>query len=166
MTPNASYESMLTVGTLNGDDLPCELTRARIYKAESFDTLVDVETGEVTKVPLHMARNPSWYFQKAGEMRQQPVKVSHKEFVRELVRGNEGLDFEALWALGEAEDWFACESRPATRNSFSATLSAEASVEARKNGVPVKGTKAERGQVKGYTYHARKNVKRTDGWAA
>jgi hypothetical protein len=165
MTPNASYESMLSVKTTNNDDGACELERGNTYLATGFVDLIDQATGEVAQVPLHMARNPGWYFQKAGEMRRQPVKVSHKEFARELVRGNEGLDFEELWALGEAEDWFACESRPATRNSFSATLSQASTVEVRKDGEPVKGTKAERGQVKGYTYHSRKASKDVDGWA-
>lgn len=161
MTPNASYSARAAFTTVNDDGGQISFEAGIAYTATAFDTLVDTATGEVVKLPLHVARNPSWYFRKAGDMGSSKPAVTHIEFARELVRGNEGLDFETLWGIGALEGWVACDNPPASTHSFSATLSSHSQIEVRKDGVPVKGTKRERGQIKGYTYHPKSNVKKT-----
>lgn len=155
MTPNATYFARKTFRTINDLDGEVAFEAGVLHLATAFDTLVNTVTGEVLQLPKHVARNPNWYFHEDGDMLTNRVGVTHIEFARELVRGNEGLDFESLWGIGVMEGWVACENPPASTHSFSATLSAHPQIEVRLDGVPVKGTKKERGSKKGYQYYAK-----------
>jgi hypothetical protein len=157
MTPNATYLARQTFKTIDQGDQEVTFEAGVQHLAASFDTLVNNVTGEVIKLPLHVARNPSWYFHKVGEFNPTLApKVSQADYCRELVRGNEGLDFDCLWEMGALEGWLPCQVPPASRNVFSACLSTHPGVQVQLDGVPVRGTKRERGSLKGYTYHAKK----------
>ncbi len=159
MTPNASYESLATVKTMNADDQVVELVRGRRYVASRFDRLIDAETGEIFTVPLHMARNPGWYFHKKGELRQPRPKVTHEEYVREIVRGQEGLLGSCYWDMTLMEGCFPCESKIASNASFTATLS-KLGFEMRKDGQVVEGLKH---GARDCTYHVPAQKKNGDG---
>ena len=158
MTPTATYFARTTFTTFDQNDEEVEFIAGLLWYAESFDTLICTATGHVVKLPLHIARNAGWYFHKAGEMgaKAEGPKVSQAEYARELVRANEGLDFECLWEMGENEGWLPCQTPPASRNVFSACLSTHEHVQVKLDGVAVRGTKKERGHLKGYTYHAKR----------
>lgn len=161
MTPNAQYFARTTFRTIDQHEQETTIEAGVILNAISFDEVVD-PNGVVTKLPLHIARNPSWYFHKQGDMFSHACpKVSQAEYARELVRGTEGLDFECLWQLGTLEGWLPCSTPPASRNVFSACLSTHEHIEVRIEGVLVRGTKKERGHLKGYTYHPKKGAKKT-----
>lgn len=159
MTPNASYEALATIKTVNADDQLVELERGRTYLAVKFDVLLDPETGEVLRLPLHMARNPAWYFHEVGTMRQHRARVTHEDYVRELVRGTPGLLGSCYYDMGLMEGWFPCENLVASNASFTATLS-RLGFEMRRDGEVVKGIKH---GAKDCTYHVKSAKKNVDG---
>ncbi len=162
MKPNATYIARVTFRTVNQNDQEVTFEAGVVHFAEKFDRLICEPTGEVIDVPLHVARNPSWYFHRVGDMGHPSIgpKVTHEEYVRELVRGNEGLLGSCYFELANLEGWLPCE-RLARNNSFTATLS-KLGFEMHRDGQVVQGIK--HGE-RDCTYHV-KNVKRADGWAA
>lgn len=172
MTPNASYVCRYTLRLTNCDDVRVELEARRTYHARAFDLLIDSETGEVMKLPIHVARNPTWYFEKVGEFNPRKPELTQAEYVAAIVRGNPGLDAGALYDVMKGEGFAPyAASRPPTAqreipySGFSTLLSKDPGIEQRLDGVPVKGTAAERGRVHGCTYHVKVKVRATDGWA-
>ena len=165
MKPNETYLARKSFQTINSDDGEAVFEPNVPYAAKSFDELVNTATGEVVKVPLHVARNPGWYFHQVGDMGHPSIgpKVSHEEYVREVVRGNEGLTSQCYWQLGCMEGWFPCENQVATNASFTATLSKLGFEMRNPAGEVVKGVKH---GARDCTYHVKKNVMRADGWAA
>lgn len=156
MTPHETYVPHRSFETIDDNGVKLALSPGFKYHAKTFTDLV-TPCGSALAVPLHVARNPSLYFRKDGEMAFQPTLLTHIEYVHELVRGNDGLDLDSLWAIGEAERWLACERPCASKNSLSATLSAHPKVEVRLDGQKVTGTKRSRGHMKGFTYHIKKH---------
>lgn len=165
MTPNASYIARRTFTTINSDDGEVTFEAGVIHAAASFDTLVNAVTGEVVKVPLHVARNPGWYFHRVGDMGHPSIgpQVTHEDYVREMVRGNQGLTGDCYWQLGCMEGWFPCEKSPASNGSFTATLSKLGFEMHDPSGKTVTGIKHAK---KNCTYHVAVKVRRADGWAA
>ena len=163
MTPNATYIARTNFRTVDRNDQQIAFEAGVLLFAEKFDTLVCPLTGEVFDLPLHVARNPSWYFHKVGDMGHPSIgpKVTHEDYVREVVRGNEGLLGSCYFELVNLEGWLPCE-KSALNNSFTATLS-RLGFEMRHNGQVVTGIKHHK---KDCTYHVKKNAKRVDGWAA
>lgn len=158
MKTNETYTARATFTTIDQDDQQVTFQAGYEYKAGSFDSLIDAVTGEVVKLPLHIARNPDWYFNQVGVFNPGATpKVSQSEYARELVRGTEGLDFRCLWDIGTLEGWLPCQTPPKDEHVFSACLSTHDKIEVRLDGLPVKGTRRERGQLKGYTYHAKRS---------
>jgi len=149
MKTNETYTARGTIRTVNGDDQAIDLERGARYVAESFDQIVNVATGEVIKLPLHIARHPDWYFNHG--MATSPPKVTHEEYIRELVRGTEGLLGNCYWDMGLMEGWFPCENPVASNASFTATLSKLGFV-MRKDGEVVKGIKH---GARDCTYHTK-----------
>lgn len=125
MTPNQTYLARATFRTVDQNDLEVTIEAGVLHRAASFDTLLNAETGEVVRLPLHVARNPSWYFHRVGDMGHPSIgpKVTHEEYVRELVRGNDGLTSPCYWAVGVLEGWLLCDRPCASNASFTATLS-------------------------------------------
>ncbi len=164
MKTNASYIARRTFTTINADDGEVTFEAGVLHAATAFDTLINAVTGEVVKVPLHVARNPSWYFHMMGDMGHPSIgpQVTHDEYVREMVRGNEGLTSQCYWQLGGMEGWFPCQNSMASNASFTATLS-KLGFEMRRDGQVVKGIKH---GARDCTYHVKRNVKQVDGWAA
>lgn len=161
MTPNAHYVARKTFRTLDQNDQEVTIEAGVIHRAMSFDALVCESTGEVIRLPLHIARHPSWYFHKVGDMGHPAIgpKVTHEEYVRELVRGNEGLTSNCYWELGILEGWLPCERACATNASFTATLS-KLGFEMRRDGEVVKGIKH---GARDCTYHVKVVKKNLDG---
>jgi len=156
MKKGDTYTARVKFTTIDQNDQEITIEPGLLL-ASAFDQLLNATTGEVYRLPLHIARNPDWYFHRMGDLFALAApKVSQTEYARELVRANEGLDFDCLWQLGEKEGWIPCSTAPASRNVFSACLSNHPQVQVMLEGVPVKGTKRERGHFKGYTYHAKK----------
>ncbi len=158
MTPNATYAAYASIRTVNAEDEVINL-EAGLYHAETFDRVVCVATGEVITLPLHIARNPDWYFHKMGTLLNHRPRVSHEDYVRELVRGAPGLLGSCYWEIGVMEGWFPCERACATNASFTATLS-KLGFEMRKDGEVVKGIKH---GAKDCTYHIKAVKKNLDG---
>lgn len=160
MKTNETYLARKSFRTVDQNDEPIELPAGELLLATSFDTLVSNVTGEVFRMPLHVARNPSWYFHRVGDMGHPSVgpKVTHEEYVREVVRGNEGLDSDSYWQLCSLEDFLPCE-KAALNNSFTATLS-KLGFEMRKDGVAVKGVGH---NARNCTYHVPTKKKNADG---
>lgn len=161
MKPNNTYFARTPFQTIDQNDATIAFEAGKWLIAQSFDTLVDPNTGEVFRLPLHIARNPEWYFHRVGDMGLHVVgpKVSQAEFTRELVRGNEGLDTDCLWKLGNLEGWLACNTAP-TYGGFTSCLSNHEFLEPHLNGEPVKRTKKERGHLVGYTWHSKRSTKK------
>lgn len=166
MTPNASYVPRHNFHSLNADDVAVDLVQGREYKAMAFSTLVDPETGEVVNLPLHMARNPNWYFTKVGEFNPKRPEVSQAEYVTAVVRGNEGLDAGELYKVMLGEAFAPYGGRPIPYNGFTTLLAKDPGIEMRQDGQVVSGTAATRGKVHGCTYHVKVKARRVDGWAA
>lgn len=167
MTPNTTYVSRFDLRLTDDDGVCMDTARGRTYLATAFQTIVDPETGEVMKLPLHVARNPSWYFAKAGfgqNNAQEPV--TQAEYIAAVVRGNEGLDAGELYKVLQAEQFAPLGGKPMTYNVFTSYLAKDTGIEMRKDGVVVKGTKETRGQLHGCTYHVKGKARRADGWAA
>jgi hypothetical protein len=158
MRANETYFARVTFKTVDQNDEEVEFPAGLLWKATSFNEVVCTATGHVVRLPLHIARNPQWYFARVGDLfaNEPGPKVSQAEYARELVRGNEGLDFRCLWDLGSLESWLPCATPPKDEHVFSACLSTHPHVQVMLEGVPVKGTKKERGSLKGYTYHAKR----------
>ncbi len=162
MTPNETYVCYRAISTTDSDDVPTRLEHGRAYKATAFAALADTVTGEVINLPLHVARNPSWYFTKQGEFNPRRPELTQSEYIAELVRGNEGLDAGELFKLAQGEAFGPCS--PIPYNGFTTLLSKDSRIIMRKDGVLVKGTKASRGHVSGCTYHwVASPIKNRDG---
>lgn len=159
MTPTATYSAYANIRTVNSDDQAVELEAGVLYHAQSFDTVINCVTGEVIKLPLHIARNPEWYFHKQGTLLCHRPRVTHEEYVRELVRGTPNLLGGCYWDMGLMEGWFPCERPIATNASFTATLS-KLGFEMRKDGEVVKGIKH---GARDCTYHIPTKKKTRDG---
>lgn len=156
MTPNATYFARIAFTTVDQNDQEATFEAGVQHLATSFDTLVNNVTGEVIKLPLHVARNPDWYFHKVGNMFSLAAsKVSQAEYTQELVRGNEGLDTDCLWRVGRLEGWLPCNTAP-TYGGFTSCLSNHERIVPHRDGQPVKRTKKERGHLTGYTWHVKK----------
>lgn len=171
MTPNANYVCRFDLRLTNCDDVHVDIVRGRTYLSFGFDggqcRVADSETGEVLKLPLHVARNPSWYFSKVGFGQNAAAPtVTQAEYIAALVRGNEGLDAGELYRTAQAEQFAPMGGKPIPYNGFTTLLAKDTGIEMRKDGVAVQGTKGSRGHVTGCTYHVKAKVKRTDGWAA
>lgn len=162
MTPNATYLARKTFQTINADDGEVVFEAGVLHRAANFDTLINAVTGEVVKLPLHVARNPGWYFHKVGDMGDPRIgpKVCHEDYIRELVRGNEGLESRCYWELGVMEGWLPCENACATNASFTATLSKLGFEMRDPNGNVVKGVGHNR---RNCTYHVKVVKKNLDG---
>lgn len=162
MTPNATYLARTTFKTINEDDGEVTFEAGVLHVASAFDTLINTVTGEVVKVPRHVARNPGWYFHKVGDLGDPRVgpKVTHEDYVREMVRGNEGLTSDCYWQLGVMEGWLPCESAPASNASFTATLSRLGFEMRDPQGNVVKGIGHNR---RNCTYHCKVVKKNLDG---
>lgn len=155
MKPNETYFARTTFSTIDTYNNQVTFQAGHLMKAASFDEVIDNSTGVVTKLPRHVARNPDWYFHQVGQLGVNATgpKVSQADYAVEQVRGNQGLDFDCYWKLGELELWLPCQTQPATRNVYSACLSSHPRIKVQLNGVLVTGTKKVRGSLKGYTYH-------------
>lgn len=160
MTPNATYEALASMKTVNSDDQVVELVKGKQYLCAKFDELIDSETAEVFRVPTHMARNPGWYFHKVGELRQPHPSVSHEDYVRELVRGTPGLLGRCYFDMGIMEGWFPCGRHCASNASFTATLSKLGFEMRDTEGNVVKGIKH---GARDCTYHVKSVKKNLDG---
>jgi hypothetical protein len=162
MTPNATYLARKTFRTIDQNDQEIALEAGVLHVATKFDELICLATGEVVKLPLHIARNPGWYFHKVGDMGHPSIgpKVSHEDYTRELVRGNEGLESRCYWDLGVLEGWMPCENACATNASFTATLSKLGFEMRDPNGNVVKGVGHNR---RNCTYHVKVQKKNRDG---
>ncbi len=159
MTPKATYSAYANIRTVNADDQTIDLEAGVLYHAEAFDRVVCCATGEVIKLPLHMARNPEWYFHKVGNMMCHRPRVSQEDYIRELVRGTQGLLGSCYWDMGLMEGWFPCERACASNSSFTATLS-KLGFEMRKDGEVVRGIKH---NARDCTYHIKSVKKTADG---
>lgn len=167
MTPNETYVSRFDLRLTDDDGVCMDTARGRSYLATAFQTIVCAETGEVMKLPLHVARNPLWYFARAGfGQHAAQAPVTQAEYVAALVRGNEGLDAGELYKVAQAEMFAPMGGKPIPYNGFTTLLAKDTGIEMRQDGVPVVGTAATRGKVHGCTYHVKAKVRRTDGWAA
>jgi len=165
MKTNSSYIARRTFTTINSDDGEVTFEAGVLHAVTGFDTLINAVTGEVVKVPLHVARNPSWYFHMMGDMGHPSIgpQVTHDDYIREMVRGNEGLTSQCYWQLGNMEGWYPCQNSMASNASFTATLSKLGFEMHDPSGKVVTGIKH---GAKNCTYHVKRNVKRVDGWAA
>lgn len=139
--PLAMGKAMVARQTLpRGLDDGVILGGQEVVTTPKFDEVVDSVTGEVVKLPLHVARNKEWYFSPAG-LKTHPPEVKHYEYVRELVRGNYGLTAGELWSMAQEEGFGPCEPIR-SYGSFTATLSQCPYVEMRdQDGKVVKGLK-------------------------
>lgn len=162
MTPNQTYLARKTFTTINEDDGTVLFEAGVLHLASSRDTLINTVTGEVVKLPLHVVRNPGWYFHKVGDMGHPSIgpKVTHEDYIRELVRGNEGLTSECYWQLGSMESWLPCENTVASNASFTSTLSRLGFEMRDPAGNVVKGIGHNRRKC---TYHVKSVKKNLDG---
>ena len=157
MTPKAGYATYANIRTVNADDEVIELEG--LYTALSFDQIESHITGEIIKLPLHIARHPDWYFHKVTDMVSHRPRVTQEDYIRELVRGTPGLLGSCYWDIGIMEGWFPCENACASNASFTATLS-KLGFEMRKDGEVVKGIKH---NTRDCTYHIKTVKKNLDG---
>lgn len=169
MTPNASYVCRYDLRLTNCDDVAVDIVRGRTYLSFGFSggqcRVGDSVTGEVLKLPLHVARNPEWYFSKVGfGQNNAKPQVSQAEYVGALVKGNEGLDAGELYRTAQAEQFAPMGGKPIPYNGFTTILAKLTFVEMRKDGVTIEGTKETRGHVTGCTYHVKRAAaKNRDG---
>ena len=167
MTPNTTYVSRFDLRLTDDDGVCMDTSRGREYLASAFQSIVDAETGEVMKLPLHVARNPPWYFAVKGfGQHAAQAPVTQAQYIAAVVRGNEGLDAGELYKVLQAEMFAPMGGKAMTYNVFTSYLAKDTGLEMRKDGVPVVGTAATRGHLSGCTYHVKTKAKRADGWAA
>lgn len=130
----------------NDDD--CELRAGAEYTGVSFDIVSDSE-GKKYRLTRFHAANPDWFFSSGFNARKPLVTVM--QFVRELVRTNEGLQVDMLFDM--ACRFWICQTPP-QYNSFTSTLSADERIVMRdEQGKEVKGTKHNK---RCCTYHMRR----------
>ena len=98
MKTNETYTTLRELPAFGVDDDDCRLEAGRSYRAIAFDRVVDVETGEVFRLPQLQAANPTWYFVGLGFNPRQP-DVTIEQLIRESVRCNEGLQVDQLYTI-------------------------------------------------------------------
>lgn len=157
MTPNATYTTYANIRTVNADDEVIVLEG--LYTAVAFDQVVSHITGEIIRLPLHIARHPEWYFHKMGDLPRHRPRSTQEEYIRELVRGTPGLLGSCYWDMATMEGWFPCENACTSNASFTSTLS-KLGFEMRKDGEVVKGIKH---NTRDCTYHIKTVKKNIDG---
>jgi hypothetical protein len=159
MKPNETYVCRHNIVTNT-----LVLEAGGVYKADTFSSVIDSETAEVVHLPLHIARNPSWYFAQAGfGQNAAPPVVTQAEYAAAIVRGNEGMTANELYDVMMRENFAPYGGKVIPYNGFTTLLSQDHGIEMHKDGTLVKGIKH---GTKNCTYHVKRTTKRTDGWAS
>ena len=166
MTPNTSYRARKNFVSFNENDVPQRFHVGEVYLVSANREVIKADTGEVLGTfKNHVSSNPDWYFDKVGAMAYNRPEVSQYDYIRELVRGNDGMDFRALYdiALGEG---FGPYGKPIPTSGFTRCLTevvAKGPFEMRKDGEPLPGLGH---NARNCTFHKKVVKKQADGWAA
>jgi len=174
MKPNSSYIATKSFFTRNINDEPLRFERGETYFVNANREVIDTVTGAVFGVlKNHVSVNPSWYFDRVGEMAYTRSVVTQYEYIRELVRGNDGMDFRALYEIALDEVFGPCgplghnpSGKAIPESGFTRCLTdvvVKGPFEMRKDGMPVKG---EGHNARNCTFHRVVVTKGRDGWAA
>ncbi len=159
MKRDQAYVARRELPAFDADDGDVRIPAGAPVTGLDLERVVDDATGEVLRLPRHVALNPGWYFSSGFNPRETEVKL--EELVHEVVRCNEGLQVDLLYKM--AID--ACPRAVPTYSSFTATLSADKRIEMRdQDGHLVRGL----GHNKRFcTYHIKQKVTpRSDARAA
>jgi hypothetical protein len=150
MRKEQSYIARRELPAFDAEDNDVRIPAGTLVTGLDLERVVDVMTGEVLRLPRHVALNPTWYFATGFNPREVEVKL--EELVHEVVRCNEGLQVDLLYKM--AVD--ACPRAVPTYNSFTATLSADKRIEMRdQHGRSVTGLGHNR---RFCTYHLKQRV--------
>lgn len=134
MRKEQTYRARRELPAFDVDDEDVRVQTGTSVTALDAERVVDLSTGEVLRLPRHIAFNSSWYFESGFNPKVPTVKLEELAF--ELVRCNEGLQVDLLFKM--AID--ACPRETPTYSSFTATLSADKRIEMRdQDGRPVHG---------------------------
>lgn len=151
MRTGETYLAQRAVPAYDENDDDCELLPGAEYTGVSFGVVKD-NAGKLYRLPRLHATRHDWFFSNGFNPRKPLVSVA--EFVRELVRTNEGLQVDMLFDMA-CRFWLPIT--PPLYSTFTSTLSADERIVMRdEDGKEVKGTKHNK---RCCTYHMRRAVK-------